>query len=100
PPLPTSTPIPYTTLFRSRQGSNDRMLITRDFTMPSDRFKVLAEYVYKRKRRAVRRRNFPVQRGGFDFAAHSFMCAFRMDLIVWRDRKSTRLNSSHQIISY
>src|SRR5947208_4994362 len=79
---PSSTLFPYTTLFRSspvpiRQDEDERAVRAGRGKMPmQDRLEV-----------AIRRR----QPGGF------------LDLddeLARRDRKSTRLNSSHQIISY
>src|SRR5258708_23158368 len=68
---PRSTLFPYTTLFRSRLGALRRAELFRGFA-PSGA-----------ERRRARRPDPDV---GVDVAV--------------RDRKSTRLNSSHQIISY
>src|SRR5207244_8082851 len=73
---PTSTLFPYTTLFRSRLRRRGRQSVGRS----ARRSNWLASMDHRRTRgrranaRSVRRSN--------------------------RDRKSTRLNSSHQIISY
>src|SRR5258708_24825943 len=79
---PRSTLFPYTTLFRSRLG------IPIDRARPACRFGIDAngtEPIRVRERAAASVRDegrHPVLRNG------------------GRDRKSTRLNSSHQIISY
>src|SRR5438552_16762300 len=72
PPPPTSTLFPYTTLFRSLR---------------------------------LRRRPMPGRRRGLDRGLGGprscrTLSVGSPDRAWWEDRKSTRLNSSHQIISY
>src|SRR5438270_1476484 len=74
---PTSTLFPYTTLFRSSPGSQSAPRVTR----------MLVLFTPKALQRKVRgRRAHPGRRG----------CSPSLR----RDRKSTRLNSSHSQISY
>src|SRR5947208_10154372 len=83
-PPPTSTLFPYTTLFRSRQVRLQSRLVR---CSASNERQPTASGCY---------------RGKFNLVAK--------ELLLWRscgrrnrerrDRKSTRLNSSHQIISY
>src|SRR5207244_11301176 len=80
PPPPRSTLFPYTTLFRSRAAA-----------VSSRRASVVACTIGERARRARPR------------AAGTARVRFRrrrQRSLYERDRKSTRLNSSHQIISY
>src|SRR5947208_9112382 len=77
PPPPRSTLFPYTTLFRSRLG--------RDALPP-----------LRHRNRRARRRPRAVQGHGVQERAGRARPRRRQG----RDRKSTRLNSSHQIISY
>src|SRR5258708_24464868 len=84
---PRSTLFPYTTLFRSRGGrrqdGRDRRGQLRDrFRSQEQRFPEFRPFA-----RGSRREEESAGRGG----------PFRKSLL---DRKSTRLNSSHQIISY
>src|SRR5258708_26787524 len=82
---PRSTLFPYTTLFRSRSGSRQRACsrVMQDIDQigrPVDDSLLLAH---------DERKVLPLARlGGCDVGRPR------------RDRKSTRLNSSHQIISY
>src|SRR5690242_21588092 len=73
---PRSTLFPYTTLFRSvvRSGEHEVEVTT---------YRVEAEYSDHRRPDAV-----------------AFTASLREDLAQRRDRKSTRLNSSHMSISY
>src|SRR5256885_5366079 len=76
---PRSTLFPYTTLFRSPPRENQRP--ERMHIDPGARRRA-------RITRAAREQRF---RGD---------TAMRVDFVVPRDRKSTRLNSSHLVISY
>src|SRR5438552_11212321 len=76
-PAPCSTLFPYTTLFRSEAGAD--LYVTKPFSV--DALLVQVE--------AVLARNGKSRGGKWEVG----------DLVV-EDRKSTRLNSSHQIISY
>src|SRR2546426_6359270 len=83
---PRSTLFPYTTLFRSRwvHDQRDALHERAQRGVPDlavlERAEVHAS-VGERRRGAELHREFPLERGG-------------------RDRKSTRLNSSHLVISY
>src|SRR5258708_18316974 len=68
---PRSTLFPYTTLFRSPGGAQG-LSLSREGSGQT----------------GARQTQSPPGQEGFEFAAHQL------------DRKSTRLNSSHQIISY
>src|SRR5438132_7070337 len=89
PPPPTSTLFPYTTLFRSQVRALD--------TMPSKRDEVIEAQVALddlKTLRALLKRD-PTQTKYFQRK--------RAELPLLRkllDRKSTRLNSSHTVISY
>src|SRR5207248_11487440 len=97
PPPPRSTLFPYTTLFRSRERHR------RDLS-----FRVR----FIRSLHAFRRSRFQLRGrlgadGGQTHAAHgqrrvaaAALRRFRRDRRTIRDRKSTRLNSSHRTISY
>src|SRR5258708_25515879 len=78
---PRSTLFPYTTLFRSNPGQTK----TAVATCPGRRQLFGGGF---------QRTDF-VARGG-DYITDSHAISSKS----WRDRKSTRLNSSHQIISY
>src|SRR5256885_8168073 len=70
---PRSTLFPYTTLFRSR------------------------------RRGAARRRRLGPEsdcRRDNEHEPADEQCSFRLEIHRWSDRKSTRLNSSHLVISY
>src|SRR2546428_8274913 len=69
---PRSTLFPYTTLFRSR----DRVLVSRH------------------------QGGAGLQSDGGRASRHHRAVAEKADLDTWADRKSTRLNSSHDQISY
>src|SRR5258708_18716765 len=77
---PRSTLFPYTTLFRSRQIPEDRPIL-----FAPDRN--LGSYLVKQTGRPM------VIWQGTCIVHETFRSP-------WADRKSTRLNSSHQIISY
>src|SRR2546429_7367723 len=76
---PRSTLFPYTTLFRSFGGFGQGVEVE-----------------------AVRRPSQPGERTGAGFAAASpdYFSTMQIGLVKGRDRKSTRLNSSHGYISY
>src|SRR5258708_22896885 len=81
---PRSTLFPYTTLFRSARGKDVRAITAR---------------------RAAFDAQSPACRGGLsrkrrDVALVASGCLAVARENISRDRKSTRLNSSHQIISY
>src|SRR5207253_8058299 len=99
PPPPSSPPLPYTTLFRSQRACAGAALKACDGDVVGTRF-----------------RNARRDRADADFG-HQFYghLAVRIDVlqvvdqlrqildridVVMRDRKSTRLNSSHVAISY
>src|SRR5258708_11746116 len=79
---PRSTLFPYTTLFRSAAGAPANLLVG---------FEVL--------RRQLDEMTVAVTH---DWTSAMMASASSLDWRTpsWRDRKSTRLNSSHQIISY
>src|SRR5258708_30365495 len=81
---PRSTLFPYTTLFRSPSSLRPRRSRPDSSTVPDSR------------RRGPGSRN--LVRGGT--SAPSEELSRPAELRRTRDRKSTRLNSSHQIISY
>src|SRR5436190_3203117 len=88
PPRPSSTLFPYTTLFRSE---------LRHAIMRSGERELALDLLSARARRyGVRQRMLRSVRRGREFARHIAHVAMRS----WTDRKSTRLNSSHTVISY
>src|SRR5207249_7482114 len=92
PPPPTSTPFPYTTLFRSVFAS---VLPGKNAAICHDRLrKVLVHEVLTE----VNAMAHPLVR---DAAGKLLVeTKFKVKLGIKRDRKSTRLNSSHVSISY
>src|SRR5258708_11068590 len=86
---PRSTLFPYTTLFRSRQRNRREIGLRLEIAL-RDR----ARQHEARLRGIGRGRAGVAERGGERRA----MLAPEIEFVV--DRKSTRLNSSHQIISY
>src|SRR5947208_7559302 len=80
---PRSTLFPYTTLFRSAQ-----IVAVEDHVLPARRVRELAS-----------QRDQPLLHREHVGLALEEEHAHRAPLVP-RDRKSTRLNSSHQIISY
>src|SRR5437762_9149795 len=92
--LPVSTPFPYTTLFRSALTAGElRMLLGSAYTRFYVRPSFLTNYLRitaPALRRVVRSLDRRVER------RH----ARRERALIARDRKSTRLNSSHRCISY
>src|SRR5207244_10044434 len=95
PPSPTPTPFPYTTLFRSDSVQRfDRLALARS---PND------DAIFRQLREIESMQRLP------QFVKHIIRyigdvidrsLADRFELFHQPDRKSTRLNSSHQIISY
>src|SRR5258708_23234266 len=81
---PRSTHFPYTTLFRSRRARK---------TMPE----VMYHNGFLSRMCVCRRERISNGRGRNSFETVAATCGKHTS---WRDRKSTRLNSSHQIISY
>src|SRR5258708_28761814 len=73
---PRSTLFPYTTLFRSLF----RLVLQSHKYIASRRIEVLRQLVFT--------------------VSHVIPAGSDQPILVHRDRKSTRLNSSHQIISY
>src|SRR5690242_21472391 len=88
PPPPTSTLLPYTTLFRS--FVDDRVLIPRPET------EILVETAIE----IIERGKRVVDVGTGSGCIAVTLSLERPDLRVTVDRKSTRLNSSHMSISY
>src|SRR5256885_8147053 len=96
---PRSTLFPYTTLFRSIQwmevfaGEKSTRIYGPDVWLPEETMQALREYVVSIKGPLTT----PVGGG-----IRSLNVALRqeLDLYVCLDRKSTRLNSSHLVISY
>src|SRR5688572_32224087 len=97
PLAPCSTPFPYTTLFRSDRAPNGEVVLERH---------PIAEPQLMR----LRRQGHVLERkvlSGDDFDRRSFLAIPRQrrtsderSAHSQRDRKSTRLNSSHSQISY
>src|SRR5207244_11474947 len=87
PPPPTSTPFPYTTLFRS------------SVLLSGARRSALAECLHLRLGGPARPDVPPVRLPGARRRDHR-RAGPRRGRLPHSDRKSTRLNSSHQIISY
>src|SRR5258708_19102690 len=91
---PISTLLPYTTLFRSwvirifnaaksQENKGDKMHLLYDYltsTEFSEQWKAIREGFLSMKQSIQKERDMMER--------------------LWKDRKSTRLNSSHQIISY
>src|SRR5207247_10156186 len=93
------TPLPYTTLFRSRQGMERSPTRLRQ-TLPD----VLANRVVHDEAAGNGRREEvlclqPVDRG-LPLVGETMEGVGRDEAAEQRDRKSTRLNSSHEWISY
>src|SRR5687768_17691889 len=90
-PPPRSTLFPYTTLFRSQEGLG----VVEVFSLPKPRVSApfLNQLIYLRQLY-----NFePVFAQGFHYI---YQCREGYRFGYERDRKSTRLNSSHGYISY
>src|SRR2546426_6819977 len=81
---PRSTLFPYTTLFRSSF-----------FLWQHNRHAVMLAW-----RGIYRYRTLPLLLGGLFFTPVLFWLSMRVIAPVFADRKSTRLNSSHLVISY
>src|SRR5438552_9448428 len=90
PTLPSSTLFPYTTLFRSSRGESGRLLA--HVTCGHHKFALRRFYASRLDLEWVLRTVH--RREGDRTTAGLFEPALS------QDRKSTRLNSSHQIISY
>src|SRR5688500_19829889 len=92
-PPPTSTPCPYTTLFRSRADGRD---VGGPVPPPPAGSRQLPDRAAShRPRPQARREGAPLRRAGGAHAPRE-----RGEAAPARDRKSTRLNSSHLVISY
>src|SRR2546426_7597966 len=87
---PRSTLFPYTTLFRSLPAGRRGSVGTRRMTEAG-----CAHDQTRWEEDALLRR----RRLGFHAPEQQFRCGLT-DLKAGRDRKSTRLNSSHLVISY
>src|SRR5207253_7705912 len=95
---PTSTLFPYTTLFRSwlRKDQEDRSFLEE----------VLQAFDFQLVGRRDSRRQAGIRAGGYATPRLSRGRQVRQDVVqgggqaLGRDRKSTRLNSSHVAISY
>src|SRR5207244_10970888 len=98
-PPPTSTPFPYTTLFRSARCAPFAQL-TDGLAHEEDQ---LGDHLFARRLRAVAFEDL-LQRPRIALRGsahhHGGRARRREHRLRLRDRKSTRLNSSHQIISY
>src|SRR5690606_39739145 len=96
PPSPRPPPpLPYTTLFRSGLAARKidaDVLITEDF--PVQRIGGLVDRLLRAEEKACCKAGIDAFK---DIAGHYRQ---RGDLVRQRDRKSTRLNSSHVKISY
>src|SRR5258708_31477427 len=86
---PRSTLFPYTTLFRSRGFQLWLNLPAKEKMRPAAYRDIKAEEIPAFSQESISVRVIAGKSGNL----------FRLDIPV-RDRKSTRLNSSHQIISY
>src|SRR5258708_13018259 len=84
---PRSTLFPYTTLFRSLEGRDWRDAWAQMIRGPLDSLAWRLSWV-------------PGPAGGQLVAAFHHSISDITSLAIFLDRKSTRLNSSHQIISY
>src|SRR5690606_39337513 len=91
---PTSSPFPYTTLFRSEHGAKDLLLGDGRIGKDVDKHRRFDE-VTLRVQLALRR-SAPRDEASLSFADLNVP----EDLFPLADRKSTRLNSSHVKISY
>src|SRR5207244_12483486 len=100
PTPPRTTPFPYTTLFRSSRRCCTRKPSRRRFG------KSALTGHFSSARRTGRLRWRVCRREVDKHATHNEQSALGQppvrvrDRVAERDRKSTRLNSSHQIISY
>src|SRR5438034_6191881 len=95
-PPPRSTLFPYTTLFRSerRTGDVERARLGRDHPArpePPQDERPEAARIHDRVQRTA---------DGDHQGVSAFHPLERVEQLVFRDRKSTRLNSSHTVISY
>src|SRR2546428_2503551 len=85
---PRSTLFPYTTLFRSAAGLGDRVTIAGFVDDLPAVMAALDVALY-----------VPLESDGMSRVVFEYLAAAR-PLVATRDRKSTRLNSSHSQISY
>src|SRR5947207_3609059 len=92
PCTPTSTLFPYTTLFRSL--SIARRLITRHIAQPQ----LSPAFVANLLGISIRHLHVLFEEASLSFA--QTVTALRIERSCQLDRKSTRLNSSHTVISY
>src|SRR5258708_29800595 len=83
---PRSTLFPYTTLFRSTSGAQKAV---------SDQLRASTEMLG-----TIRQQLGEVQQAGRELSEAAQQIESVLGGAKTRDRKSTRLNSSHQIISY
>src|SRR5207244_8529033 len=97
PPRPPPSPLfPYTTLFRSPEAGGGRSQAAAPAAPASDARRGQGRPSIRRFRAGAP--GPPVGRAGDGCAVGAAAADGRRS--VTRDRKSTRLNSSHQIISY
>src|SRR5207244_8459671 len=96
PPPPLSPLFPYTTLFRSDEAFLRRIRYKLEVTDPS------ATDFREIFRRICHERQVPYEDGAVTYLLmHRYPGSGQVPRACHpRDRKSTRLNSSHQIISY
>src|SRR5258708_27423726 len=103
---PRSTLFPYTTLFRSRFAAKSSLLLRRDRCSPHAGRRLAeapAEHAIEMRDVAKADRKGNIDDRQMKAAAVGQHCerALKPAIIdIALDRKSTRLNSSHQIISY
>src|SRR5256885_6700223 len=92
---PRSTLFPYTTLFRSQGGEHVRAdnPMGRNGRMPE--LANLAVFLMSRQAEYLTGQTIAIDGGQYQATGGNFA-----GLASWRDRKSTRLNSSHLVISY
>src|SRR2546426_11852869 len=95
---PRSTLFPYTTLFRSLQYLTSRARKRNGYTLQGTRFRDVREIASNEGLRFVQRRNHGLILPGMGSLPNRWLLNF--DRFVLGDRKSTRLNSSHLVISY
>src|SRR5207244_13579035 len=93
PSLPRSTPFPYTTLFRSPFGNAGRDIVRATALHQLDLG------LFKNFRLSKESMKLQFRSEMFNALNHTNFTAANGDRAS-ADRKSTRLNSSHQIISY
>src|SRR5699024_11987251 len=89
-PPPTSTPFPYTTLFRSKDIGRHRIVTSKHRELATCILNLLKVYGSIAGRSLFQNRIRVINHGN----------SLTSDCYPGRDRKSTRLNSSHVSISY